>query len=166
VSWGSVLFQADCQTSEVVRGNISKGAFTAKLIPGSYRVRIQPGQRITSAIDSWHNAKSTCLAADVVTISGDQSLQVVGIGAQHVALRQPKTVAAGITRALPAKTGQGVGVRWTSRSKKVCSVRHKNILRTSKKGSCSLRATAPASDGLAAYEGLFVINVYEKRGRS
>lgn len=166
VTWGAVKWYADCQAAEVALGSITRGSFSVKVPPGDYHVRVVPGQRIWSAADSWHAGKPACADSEVIAVTGDQALDVVGIAKQHVAMRQPRTVRAGIKRALPAKTGQGVRVQWTAKPKRVCSILHRNILKTRKKGVCRLSATAPAAPGLAPYAGLFAINVYEPRGMS
>ncbi len=166
VSWGSVRFYTDCTEAEVPSASITNGSFAAKLTPGVYRVRIVPGQRVFSARESWHNGKPDCATADTVTVAGDQTTALRAIATQRVSLRQPKTVRGGSTVRLPAKTKQGVRVTWSARPKKVCSLRDKNRLVTRKAGSCRLRASAAAGPGIAAYAGLFTINVYTPRGES
>jgi hypothetical protein len=59
---------------------------------------------------------------------------------------------------LAKKTKQGVRLSWKTTTKKVCKVK-KYKVKALKKGTCKLKATAPAGPGLAAYKKKFRIKV-------
>jgi hypothetical protein len=74
------------------------------------------------------------------------------------AAKPPAKLKKGKSAKLAKKTKQGGGLTWRSTTKKVCTVKKFNV-KALKKGTCKLKATAPAVAGFTAYSGNFTIKV-------
>ncbi len=87
---GQISVYSSCQDynngNAVASETFSSGTANIALLPGDYKVFIQPADGM-DAIDSWHNNKATCAAADLVTVPDAQItiIQVYGIGVTQVA---------------------------------------------------------------------------------
>ncbi len=178
VSSGSVFFYASCQ--DFARGDypgysaITNGTYAATMPPGTYRVRIKPTS--TGALESWHSAKATCETADTVTITTDGTVDLVAqstvsptatptpttsptmAAGKQTVKKPPARLKKGKKVKLAKKTTQGTRVTWKSRSKAVCSV-SSSTLKAKKKGTCKVRAKAPAVPGYLAYSRVFKVRI-------
>ncbi len=80
VASGTVEYYATCDDFDGYNpadvGALTVGLYAVEVPDGTYRVRITPdaGQ---GAVDSWHNAKTTCDDADLVTVSGNGTRNLV-----------------------------------------------------------------------------------------
>ena len=79
VTEGYVEFFASCDDWEdddsAAYDYFEDQPYSVDLPTGSYRVRIVVYSGL--GLSSWHNAKSSCLSADVVAVNGDQTLNLV-----------------------------------------------------------------------------------------
>jgi hypothetical protein len=182
VTSGSVFFYTTCE--DVAHGDypgysaITEGGFEDSMPPGTYRVRIKPTS--AGALESWHSAKATCDAADPVTITADATVNLVAQSsvsptptptpttsptpspttapAKQVVKKPPSKLKKGKQVKLAKKTTQGARVTWKSRTKAVCAV-SKSTLKTKKKGTCKVRAKAPAVPGYLAYSRVIKVRI-------
>lgn len=96
--------------------------------------------------------------------SGIQQVPQSPVQAQSVAV--PRTVVAGRSRKLPARSEQGTAVeRWSSRSAKRCSVATQGgaFKVTGKKaGRCRLAVQVPATDSMAALNHTYTVRVVKR----
>ncbi|MBK6763978.1 MAG: hypothetical protein IPG68_12230 [Micrococcales bacterium] len=177
---GDVFFYASCQ--DFARGDypgysaITNGTYAATMPPGTYRVRIKPTS--TGALESWHSAKATCETADTVTITTDGTVDLIAqstvsptatptptpttspttAAGKQTVKKPPARLKKGKKVKLAKKTTQGTRVTWKSRSKAVCSV-SSSTLKAKKKGTCKVRAKAPAVPGYLAYSRVFKVRI-------
>lgn len=177
VGTGDVFFYASCQ--DVVprdyRGwsAVVGGAYSSTVIPGTYRVLITPSW--LGALESWHNAKPSCDAADTVVITGDTNVNLVAqavasatpspsptptttTAAKQTVKKPPARLKKGQRAKLAKKTQQGSRLTWKSRTKAICSI-DKTTLKAKKKGACTVKAKAAALPGFSAYTRTFTIRV-------
>jgi hypothetical protein len=179
VKSAGVQFYADCRayyrSDEAGTGHTTKGMYTVNVVPGTYRVLVNPGKG-TGARESWHAAKATCESADLVTVTGDSRLDLIALAkyaqigpvppnppgppslsAQSVK-KPPKNMKKGKKVALAKRTKQGVKLTWKSRTKKVCTVK-KTVLTAKRKGKCKISASAPATSTFKPFAKRYTIRV-------
>jgi hypothetical protein len=181
---GTVTFLNGCQrdNEKAVTRDAFAGSYTVNLLPGTYRVFINPDSG-TGAKDSWHAAKPSCETADAVTVSGNATVDLVASAkggsppgptpepttsptptpppvtpVTQSVKKPPAKLKKGKKAALAKKTKQGAKVTWKSTTKKVCTVK-KYTVKAKKKGTCKLSAKAPAIPGYAAFAKKFPIRV-------
>lgn len=185
---GSVHFYDTCSGGEgehpIPRATFSGGSYSLNVLPGTYRVFIDP-EAGTGAKNSWHAAKASCETADPVTVSGNATIDLVATarggttpepsptpstsppptpppppvtpGTQSVK-KPPAKLKKGKKAKLAKNTKQGAKVSWKSRTKKVCTVK-KYVVTAKKKGKCTLSAKAPAITGFTAFSKRYSIRV-------
>jgi hypothetical protein len=71
---GRVEFYAECGGLRIGSAAITNGRYRVTLPVGTFRVAVSE----EGGLGSWHSAKTTCADSDVVTVAGDQTLDVVG----------------------------------------------------------------------------------------
>ena len=80
VSSGTVYYYATCEDyliyNEADSSGISGGTYSVTVPDGTYRVRIRPDAD-QNAVDSWHSGKASCEQADLVTVSGNGTRNLV-----------------------------------------------------------------------------------------
>ncbi len=181
---GEVTFYATCEDAVLRRDaayrSVSRGAYRANIIPGTYRVFIEPGPR-SDAWESWNGAKASCEQSTVVSVAGDDTVNLVASGkkapdpdptpppdptptpqptpptAQSLK-KPPAKVKKGKKAKLAKKTTQGAKVTWKTSTKKVCTVKKYKVT-AKKKGTCKLSAKAPARPGFTAFSKRYTIRI-------
>ena len=170
VTTGRVTFYATCQVLRhpgfypgqwlyADEAYIDGGKYTVTVPDGTYRVDIQqPNYSEHGALSSWHNAKAACEQADVVTVSGNTTQDLLALPGKQTVKTPPARLKKGKGAALAKTSSAGTRVRWKSLTNKVCTVKMAEV-RSLKKGRCVLRASVPKTSAFPAYAKKFTIRV-------
>ncbi len=186
VKGGDLAFYPTCDDERFKReagtARIRSNGYSLHIVPGTYRVEIDPNSGFGAKF-SWHSAKASCAEATVVTVTGDGTLNIVAsaklkptpdpvtppppgptpdpavavLGSQS-AKKPPAKLKKGKRAKLAPKTAQGAKLKWTTSTKKVCVVK-KTTVTAKKKGACGLSAKAPAVSGFKAFAKRYTIRV-------
>ena len=184
-----MTFYTSCDTSidnRVARARITPNGYNTQIVPGTYRVEIDPDSGYGARV-SWHSAKKTCADSTPVTVSGNGTVNLVAatkaapdpdpvlptpdpttptpnpepavtvLGTQ-TAKKPPAKLKKGKKATLAKKTTQGAKVTWKTSSKKVCTVKKYKVT-AKKKGTCKLSAKAPGVTGFKSLAKGYTIRV-------
>lgn len=186
---GPVSLFATCQDyathTNAAFKDISKGTYTLRVLPGIYRILIDPNPG-TKALESWHPGKATCEEAEPINVSSDATLNLVAVAKDYVPPAPPPvtppvtppppvippqeppalqslgklavSLKHGKKMKLAAATSAGVKITWRSLTPKTCVVKKSKVV-AKKKGKCKLSATAPAVSGYAAFNKRYVVKI-------
>ncbi len=177
VKGGDLAFYPTCDDERFKReagtARIRSNGYSLHIVPGTYRVEIDPHSGFGAKF-SWHSAKASCAGATVVTVTGDGTLNIVasaklkptpdpvaatpgpdtgsgrGRPGQPVGEEAAAKLKKGKKAKLAPKTAQGAKLKWTTSTKKVCVVK-KTTVTAKKKGACGLSTKAPAVSGFKAF---------------
>ena len=192
VDSGEVFFTDQCRR-QIHDGYAATDSFTGtyrvNVLPGSYRVWIDPN-RGTGAADSWHSAQRDCTLSSAVTVSSDGAVALLA-AARTVAGPEP-TPEPPVTPAPeppvnptppppaqpgtqsvkkpPAKLKKGKKVALAKKTQQGAKVTWKTSTKKTctvkkykvtakKKGTCKLSAKAPAIPGYTALRKKYTIRV-------
>lgn len=155
---GYVSFFRNCEERPVFASEYSQGDYMARIFAGTYRVLISPDDDNPGALLSWHNAKPTCEQADVVSISGDTTQNVVALPGKQTVKKPPTTLKQGRSARLAKASSIGARVTWKGTTRKVCRVKKFTVTGLAK-GTCVLKATVPKKNSVPAYAKRFTIRV-------
>ena len=157
VTSGYVSFFTNCQEQPSYSSEFSGPTYKALVFAGDYRVLISPDAD-TGARKSWHSAKSTCEQADVVTVSGNTTQDLLALPGKQTVKTPPARLKKGKGAALAKTSSAGTRVRWKSLTNKVCTVKMAEV-RSLRKGRCVLLASVPKTSAFPAYAKKFTIRV-------
>lgn len=157
VNAGTLQFDLDgtC-TDYTATATIAKGAYSARLPAGRYRILIADA----AAKESWHKAQPTCMKAQVVTITEDTQFDVISMGRTQSVKAPPRRLKKTASVKLARTTDRDSQVTWKSKTPAVCSVR-KNRLTGIKRGLCRVSADTKsfAVPGLDTYTHVFKVRI-------
>lgn len=156
VSSGYVRFFTTCQ-EHADQSFEFFGTYRVLVFAGTYRVLISPDGD-TGARESWHSTKRTCDQADVVTVSGNTTQDLLTLPGKQTVQEPPARLNKGKRAALAKTSSAGTPVRWKSFTKKVCTVKKSDVTAL-KRGKCIVRASAPKTSAFPAYAKKFTIRV-------
>jgi hypothetical protein len=157
VSSGYVSFFTTCEERPSHSSEFF-GPYKALVFAGTYRVLISPDAD-TGARLSWHSAKRTCEQADMITVSGNTTENLLALPDKQTVQKPPARLKKGKSAALAKTSSAGTRVRWKSITKKVCTVK-KSDVKALTKGKCVLRASVPKTSDFPAYTRKFTIRVW------
>jgi len=157
VTSGYLSFFTSCQEQPASSSEFSRLTYKALVFAGTYRVLISPDAD-TGARKSWHSAKPTCDQADMITVSGNTTQNLLALPGKQTVKKPPARVKKGKSAALAKTSSAGTRVRWKSITRKVCTVK-KSEVKALTKGKCVLRASVPKTSDLPAYTKKFTIRV-------